>query len=101
MPNQFNKYCLSYILINVVCYTYRSAVLSARANAVSPPGIEGLKPTWDCKEVVPGVNGVGALAIGNLKLRVELNLVKKAIEAPSGYCSYKEAFETARELLLS
>ena len=73
----------------------------ADTNAVSPPGIEGLKPTWDGKEVVPGVTGIGALAIGSLKLRVEANLIKKAIEAPSGYFGYNEAFETARELLRS
>ena len=72
----------------------------ADVNAVSPPGIEGLKPTWDCKEVVPGVIGIGALTTGSLKLRVELSLIKKAIEAPSGYFGYKEAFEIARELLL-
>ncbi len=51
--------------------------------------------------MVPGVTGIGALAIGSLKLRVEANLIKKAIEAPSGYFGYNEAFETARELLRS
>jgi methylene-tetrahydromethanopterin dehydrogenase len=45
-------------------------------NAVPPPGIEGLKPQDDGVEIAPGVFGLGALAIGDLKFRTEAALLE-------------------------
>lgn len=71
----------------------------ADVNAVPPHGVEGLKPSWDCKEVVPNIFAVGALRVGDLKNKIESSLIRKAIEVPKGYFGYKEAFEVGRESL--
>ncbi len=64
----------------------RDAVISlkgrkivADVNAVPPGGIEGLKPQDDGSEIVPGVFGLGAMAIGGLKFRIESSLLQDLI----------------------
>ncbi|MEE9219816.1 MAG: NAD(P)-dependent methylenetetrahydromethanopterin dehydrogenase [Acidobacteriota bacterium] len=47
----------------------------ADVNAVPPSGIEGLEPQADGAEIAPGVFGLGALAIGDLKFRTEAALL--------------------------
>jgi len=73
----------------------------ADINAIPPLGVEGLKPTDDGVEILPGVWGIGALAIGNFKIKVEAQLFKKAVEEPKGIFDYKVAYELAKSMVLS
>jgi hypothetical protein len=68
----------------------------ADINAIPPLGVEGLNPNADGKEILPNVFGVGALAIGKLKNKVEAALIKKAAEEPKGIFDYKIAYEIAK-----
>ncbi len=66
-------------------------------NAVPPTGIEGLDPNDDMERISENLYGIGALTIGNLKKKMELNLLKEAKEADKGIYDYKNSFEIARE----
>jgi len=59
----------------------RGSKIVADVNAVPPAGIEGLAPPDDGKEIHPGIFGIGALAIGILKNRVEASLLKDLLAA--------------------
>ena len=59
----------------------RGPKIVADVNAVPPAGVEGLAPPDDGKELRPGVFGIGALAIGTLKNRVEASLLKDLLAA--------------------
>jgi methylene-tetrahydromethanopterin dehydrogenase len=59
----------------------RGPKIVADVNAVPPAGIEGLAPPDDGKEILPGIFGIGALAIGALKNRVEASLLKDLLAA--------------------
>jgi methylene-tetrahydromethanopterin dehydrogenase len=50
-------------------------------NAAPPAGIEGLGPQDDGVEMGPGLHGLGALAIGSLKFKVESSLLKDLLAA--------------------
>jgi len=67
-------------------------------NAVPPLGIEGLKSTHKDKEFLPGKFGIGALAIGPLKIQIEGEMFKQAVESPNGIVDYKVAYEIAKKL---
>ena len=67
-------------------------------NAVPPLGVEGVKATHKGKEFVPGKFGIGALAIGPLKIQVEGEMFKQAVENPSGIVDYKDAYALAKKL---
>ncbi|PVX23099.1 MAG: methylenetetrahydromethanopterin dehydrogenase [Candidatus Bathyarchaeum sp.] len=67
-------------------------------NAVPPLGIEGVKATHKGKEFTPGKFGVGALAIGPLKIQIEGEMFKQAVESPNGIVDYKTAYEIAKKL---
>lgn len=71
----------------------------ADVNAIPPLGVEGLKPEEDGVEVSPGVWGIGGLAIGTFKNKVEAELFKKAVKANRGIFDYKVAYKTAKSLL--
>ena len=71
----------------------------ADVNAVPPTGIEGLKPSKKCKPILGNILGIGALAIGNLKNQVEMELIKSALEAPKGFFELEKAYECARKIL--
>lgn len=73
----------------------------ADINAVPPLGVEGIKPTDDNVEVLPGIWGIGALAIGTFKNKVEAQLFKKAVEAPKGIFDYRVAYEIAKSKSLA
>ncbi len=67
-------------------------------NAVPPLGIEGLKSTHKHKEFLPGKFGIGALAIGPLKIQIEAEMFRQAVESPKGIVDYKVAYEIAKKL---
>jgi hypothetical protein len=71
----------------------------ADINAIPPLGVEGLKPSDDNVELRPGVWGIGALAIGTFKNKIEAQLLKKAVESPKGIFDYKAAYEIAKSLV--
>ena len=67
-------------------------------NAVPPLGIEGLKATHKGKEFTLGKFGIGALSIGPLKIQIEGEMFKRAVESPSGIVDYRTAYEIAKKL---
>jgi methylene-tetrahydromethanopterin dehydrogenase len=71
----------------------------ADINAIPPLGVEGLKPSDDGIELSPKVWGVGALAIGTFKNKIEAQLLKKAAESPKGIFDYKAAYEIAKSMV--
>lgn len=75
----------------------KNCKIVADINAIPPLGVEGLKPTWDMKEIIPNVFGIGALAIGVLKSAIEAKMIKMAAEEPKGIFDYKIAYQIAKE----
>ncbi|MFX1264325.1 MAG: NAD(P)-dependent methylenetetrahydromethanopterin dehydrogenase [Promethearchaeota archaeon] len=69
------------------------------ANAVPPPGIAGLKPSDDLRELAPGKLGIGPLAVGDLKLKVQRDILRDAREMGKGIYDDASALETARAIL--
>ena len=69
-------------------------------NAIPPFGVEGLKSEADGEEVLPNILGIGALAIGKLKNKIEVELIKRAAEEPKGIFDYKIAYEIAKKRVL-
>jgi methylene-tetrahydromethanopterin dehydrogenase len=72
----------------------------ADINAIPPLGVEGLKPNDENVELMPGVFGIGALAIGTFKNKIEAQLFKRAVESPKGIFDYKIAYEVAKSVVL-
>jgi len=72
----------------------------ADINAIPPLGVEGLKSKADNEEILPNVFGIGALAIGKLKNKVEVELIKRAAAEPKGIFDYKIAYEIAKKVIL-
>ncbi len=71
-------------------------------NLVPPYGIEGLKPKYDDDEIIPGITGIGALAVGRLKYKVESNIFKAASEdRGKKIYNYNNAFSLASQILFS
>lgn len=70
-------------------------------NAIPPLGVEGLKPTDENVEILPGIWGIGALTIGTFKNKVEARLFKRAVESPKGIFDYKIAYEAAKSMALA
>ncbi|MDB5408533.1 MAG: methylenetetrahydromethanopterin dehydrogenase [Rhodospirillales bacterium] len=76
--------------------------IAADINAVPPAGIEGLDVKADGTPLENGVIGIGALAIGNLKFRVQHRLLQRLHDAKNAeYIDFREAFEVAREITAS
>jgi hypothetical protein len=71
----------------------------ADINAIKPLGVEGLGPNDD-KEMKPGVWGIGALAIGKLKIKTETEMIKRATNEPSGLFDYSIAYTIAKDQIL-
>ena len=63
-------------------------------------GVEGLESNVEGKEIRPGVYGIGALAIGRLKIKIETELIKRATEEPKGLFDYKIAYEIGKKSVL-
>jgi len=54
----------------------RGPKLLADVNAVPPAGVEGLEAKDDDRELAPGIFGLGALAVGALKSKIEASLLR-------------------------
>jgi len=75
-------------------------LVAADVNAVPPAGVEGLAVNAD-SEAISGTRavGIGPLAIGNVKYKVESGLFRKMIEADKVVAfDFQDAFSLAREI---
>ncbi|MFX1339501.1 MAG: methylene-tetrahydromethanopterin dehydrogenase N-terminal domain-containing protein [Promethearchaeota archaeon] len=69
-------------------------------NLVPPYGIEGLKPKHKNEEIYPGIFGIGAMALGQLKSNSEGQILKEAANCKGlKVFDYNYAFEVAKKLL--
>ncbi|MBN1357837.1 hypothetical protein JW988_03615 [Candidatus Bathyarchaeota archaeon] len=69
-------------------------------NAIKPLGVEGLGSNDDGKEIKTGVYGIGALAIGSLKIKIEKEMIKRATMEPQGLFDYAIAYEIGKSKIL-
>jgi hypothetical protein len=72
----------------------------ADINAIKPVGVEGLASNDDGKELKPGVYGIGALAIGKLKIKIETEMIKRATAEPQGLFDYSIAYDIGKTAIL-
>lgn len=80
----------------------RELLVAADVNAVPPEGVEGIGPMDRGRSLPAGSGravGIGALAIGNIKFKVQRGLFEKmrSAERPV-YFDFRDAFALAREL---
>lgn len=77
----------------------------ADINAVPPSGVAGLSAFDNGQELsssLCGTIGLGALAIGNIKYKTQIQLLKKMISGEEPvYLHFEHAFEVAREIIKS
>ena len=79
-----------------------SLAVVADVNAVPPSGIEGLAVTDDGAELPCGAVGIGALAIGGVKYKVQRGLLERMMSADRAVAlDFPDAFELAREIVSS
>lgn len=72
----------------------------ADANAVPPAGIEGLAANADGVPLGSGALGIGALAIGNIKFRLQNGLLRRLHDAETAaYIDFSDAYAQARDIL--
>jgi methylene-tetrahydromethanopterin dehydrogenase len=69
-------------------------------NAIKPLGVEGLSSNDDGTELRPGVYGIGALAIGKLKIKIETEMIKRATIEPQGLFDYAVAYDIGKTAVL-
>ncbi len=72
----------------------------ADINAIKPLGVEGLGSNDDGIETKPGVYGIGALAIGKLKIKIETEMIKRATMEPQGLFDYAIAYDIGKTAIL-
>ena len=85
--------------LNRLSKSSKKVRIVADLNAVPPLGIEGLEADADGTEVLPSTFGIGALAIGKVKNKVEAELIRRAAAEPKGMFDYRTAYEIAREIV--
>jgi len=93
------------VLNSSVLTDAKSLKVAGDVNAVSPLGIEGVKlmdsgaPLIHAKNS-PDAVGIGALAVGDVKYKLQQALLKQALEAEKPvYLDFRNAFEGARKLV--
>jgi len=77
-----------------------SCKIVADINAIKPLGVEGLGSNDDGIEFTPGIYGIGALAIGKLKIKTETEMIKRATAEPQGLFDYSIAYTIAKDAIL-
>ena len=68
-------------------------------NAIPPFGVEGIKSKDDMREMAPGIFGIGALTIGDLKHKLEKEILRGARANGREIYNYNLALQLARKLL--
>ncbi|WP_029354014.1 NAD(P)-dependent methylenetetrahydromethanopterin dehydrogenase [Bosea sp. 117] len=78
----------------------RRLLVAADVNAVPPSGIAGVEALDDGKQLAGGALGIGALAIGHLKYRVQHELLKRMRTTDTALnIGFEDAFTLARSLV--
>ena len=72
----------------------------ADVNAIKPLGVEGLASNDEGKELRSGIYGIGALAIGKLKIKIEMEMIKRATMESQGLFDYAVAYEIGKTAVL-
>ena len=89
--------------VQLVSLAQLQAVLGPKilvdVNAVPPSGVESLNPMDDLRELIPDTFGIGALAIGDLKLKVQRQMLHVARKKGQGIFDDRLALDIAREIL--
>lgn len=92
------------VLSAAVLKTAVKLKVAGDVNAVPPLGIEGIKRSDSGAPLIHAVNaqgavGVGALAVGNVKYRLQNEMLKLMLETDTPlYLDFREAFNKAREI---
>jgi methylene-tetrahydromethanopterin dehydrogenase len=74
--------------------------VAADINAVPPAGIEGVAAKADGAKLENGALGIGALAIGNVKFRVQHGLLRRLRDAEKAQLiDHQAAFRLARDIV--
>ncbi len=68
-------------------------------NAVPPLGVEGIDLKDDMREMLPGIFVIGALAVGELKHKLEKEILREARGAGKDVYNFNVALPMARKLL--
>jgi hypothetical protein len=68
-------------------------------NAVPPFGIEGIELKDDMKEMLPGIFVIGALTVGDLKHKLEKDILREARSSGKEVYNFNIALPMARKLL--
>jgi methylene-tetrahydromethanopterin dehydrogenase len=68
-------------------------------NAVPPFGVEGIELKDDMREMAPGIFAIGALAVGDLKHKLEKEILVEARSNEKEIYNYNAALPLARKLL--
>jgi len=83
----------------------RQLKVAGDVNAVPPLGVEGIKRKDFGAPLVhatqsKGAVGIGALAVGDIKYRLQNRMLALMLETPNPvYLDFRDAFERARELV--
>jgi len=67
-------------------------------NAVPPFGVEGIELKDDMREMAPGIFAIGALAVGELKHKLEKEILREARSSGKEVYNYNVALPLARKL---
>jgi methylene-tetrahydromethanopterin dehydrogenase len=68
-------------------------------NAIPPFGVEGIGLKDDMKEILPGIFTIGALTVGDLKHKLEKEILREARDDGKEVYNYNVALPLARKLL--
>jgi methylene-tetrahydromethanopterin dehydrogenase len=68
-------------------------------NAIPPFGVEGIELKDDMKEMDQGIFGIGALTVGDLKHKLEKEILREARSNGKELYNYNMALQLARKLL--
>jgi methylene-tetrahydromethanopterin dehydrogenase len=68
-------------------------------NAIPPFGVEGIELKDDMREIAPGIFGIGALTVGDLKHKLEKEILREARSNGKELYNYNLALQLARKLL--
>jgi methylene-tetrahydromethanopterin dehydrogenase len=89
------------VLSSALLAEAKSLLVAADVNAVPPSGIAGLGAQDDGKPLAgTSAVGIGALAIGGVKYKVQAGLFRRMIETEKPlYLDFRDAFALAREIV--
>jgi methylene-tetrahydromethanopterin dehydrogenase len=68
-------------------------------NAIPPFGVEGMELKDDMREMEQGIFGIGALSVGDLKHKLEKEILREARSNGKELYNYTLALQLARKLL--